>query len=296
MTGMSSGRGRMPQAEVVQDRAADESGDCRDKVVVADELQGCGVGGGGGHYSPTHAQGLKHVVDGVTQPSPAGDGDVFGGRAALKGERAVAQRMGGAQGEDEPVVAHELVADLGRGGLAGSGFEVDVSSSRVMGVGTGFGHEAQTYSGCLGAQGVEQGWAGCRGQSVVPFQNESSLQGCQVDFWVGGREPTGPAGPGRARSRAERGRGGGSHGSTGADEDLVSGGPADAAQGAAHRGAETWRRAAASVTLPSSSRASSAVSRFPPTVPRAAIASLMVAEAETPRFTDADTIALVESS
>lgn len=182
MTGMSSGRGRMSQAEVVQDRAADESGDCRDKVVVADELQGCGVGGGGGHYSPTHAQGLKHVVDGVTQPSPAGDGDVFGGRAALKGERAVAQRMGGAQGEDEPVVAHELVADLGRGGLAGSGFEVDVSSSRVMGVGTGFGHEAQTYSGCLGAQGVEQGWAGCRGQSVVPFQNESSLQGCQVDF------------------------------------------------------------------------------------------------------------------
>lgn len=187
MTGMSSGRGRMSQAEVVQDRAADESGDCRDKVVVADELQGCGVGGGGGHYSPTHAQGLKHVVDGVTQPSPAGDGDVFGGRAALKGERAVAQRMGGAQGEDEPVVAHELVADLGRGGLAGSGFEVDVSSSRVMGVGTGFGHEAQTYSGCLGAQGVEQGWAGCRGQSVVPFQNESSLQGCQVDFWVGER-------------------------------------------------------------------------------------------------------------
>lgn len=38
------------------------------------------------------------------------------------------------------------------------------------------------------------------------------------------------------------------------------------------------------------------MSRFPPTVPRAAIASLMVAEAETPRFTDADTIALVESS
>ncbi|WP_060905478.1 NAD(P)-dependent oxidoreductase [Streptomyces scabiei] len=35
---------------------------------------------------------------------------------------------------------------------------------------------------------------------------------------------------------------------------------------------------------------------IPPTAPRAAIASLMVAEAETPHFTDADTIALVESS
>ncbi len=202
---------------------------------VAGELQCGGRGGGGGDDAALVAEGGQGVVDRVAQASAPGDGDVLGRRVPLGGHRLLGERVTRPDGEDESVTADEAVADVGQGRRAGTGREVDVAAAQLRGVVAGFGREAQPHPGGLAVHRGDEGRPAGGDEGVVPAHGEHLVQGGQVDFRAGGQQLVGLLHQGVDLGAHGQRPGGGGHVASGADQDLVAGGFADAAQRAAHR-------------------------------------------------------------
>lgn len=250
------------QAESLPGRTGDRVGEGDDQVGVEDQSQGEGGGGPSGDDATFEAACGQGVVDRVAEASASRNGEVFGGGVALEAQRARGERVARPDGDDEPVRADEAVTDVGESRRAGARFEVDLTPAQLGVVRPGFRGHAQPHAGRLAVDGGDQGGAGRRGQGIVPAHGEHPFQGRQIEFLLRGEKSVGLLYEGVDLGVHGQRAGGGDHAAAGADQDLVPGGLADAAQERLIAGEVTWRRAAAPATLPSSSRASKAVSRF----------------------------------
>lgn len=116
----------------------------------------------------------------------------------------------------------------------GAGFEVDLTPAQVKGVRAGFGLQTQLHAGRLTVDARDEGRTAGGGQGIVPAQGEHPLQSRQVEFLLRGKKLMGLLHEGVDLGADGQCTVGGDHGAAGADQDLVTGGLADAAEGAAH--------------------------------------------------------------